>query len=129
MVTMILFREKEDDKKEKQREKQNTETTVNIDFAEGTTVADALEQKDELRELGNQFAKKLEYAKNLKQFFIGSFELTIDDIDHKWLKDEIGDRMLIRKEEATAQNFKAICKFMSKHNDIFAEMMDHFGDS
>ena len=61
---MILFREKEDDKTEKQREN-NMDTTVNIDFAKGTTVADALEQKDELRKLGNQFAKKLEYTKNL----------------------------------------------------------------
>jgi len=55
--------------------------------------------------------------------------LTIDDTDRKWLKDEIEDRMLIRKEEATAQYFKAICKFVSKHSDSFAEMMDHFGDS
>ena len=37
--------------------------------------------------------------------------------------------MLIRKEEATAQSFNAICKFMSKHNDDFAEMMEHFGSS
>ena len=72
---------------------------------------------------------QLKYAKNLKQFFIGTFELTIDDTDRKWLKDEIEDRMLIRKEEATAQDFKSVCKFMSKHNDIFAEMMDHFGES
>ena len=92
-------------------------------------MADAHEEQELLRQIGNKFPTKFKYAKKLKQFFIGSFELTIDDIDHKWLKDEIEDRMLIRKEEATAQNFKAICKFMSKHNDIFAEMMDHFGDS
>jgi hypothetical protein len=41
---MILYREKEDDKPEKQRKK-NMDTTVNVDFAKGTTVADALEQK------------------------------------------------------------------------------------
>ena len=31
-ITMILYREKEDDKSEKQRDKQSTETPVNIDF-------------------------------------------------------------------------------------------------
>ena len=52
MVTMILFREKEDDKKEKQRTKENRsaipreiETPVNIDFPKGTTVAEANEEK------------------------------------------------------------------------------------
>ena len=55
--------------------------------------------------------------------------MTIDDTDRKWLTDEIEDRMLIRKEEATAQDFKAICKLMSKHNVIFEEMMSRFGDS
>ena len=54
MVTMILYREKEDDKKEKQREKgkqlgntaTSVETPVNIDFPKGTTVADAKEEKE-----------------------------------------------------------------------------------
>ena len=82
-----------------------------------------------MRKLGNQFPTKLKYAKNLKQFFIGTFELTIDDTDRKWLTDEIEDRMLIRKEEATAQYFKAICKYMSERNVIFEEMMSRFGDS
>ena len=86
MVTMILYREKEDDKAEKQREKQKLDTPVNIDFPKGTTVADAKEEKEELRKTGNQFASKLRYAKNLKQFYIGSFELKIDDTDKKWLK-------------------------------------------
>jgi hypothetical protein len=94
MVTMILYREKEDDKKEKQREKgkqlgntaTSVETPVNIDFPKGTTVADAKEEKEELRKTGNQFASRLRYAGNLKQFYIGSFELKIDDTDVKWLK-------------------------------------------
>ena len=37
--------------------------------------------------------------------------------------------MLIRKEEATAEYFKAVCKFMSKHNVVFAHLMDTTGDS
>ena len=37
--------------------------------------------------------------------------------------------MLIRKDEAAAEDFKAICKFMSKHNVIFAHLMDTTGDS
>ena len=129
MVTMILYREKEDDKAGKQREKQKLDTPVNIDFPKGTTVADAKEEKEELRKTGNQFASKLRYAKNLKQFYIGSFELKIDDTDKKWLKNEIEDRMLIRKEEATAEYFKAVCKFMGKHNVVFAHLMDSTGES
>ena len=76
MVTMILYREKEEDpKKETQKEKTSIDTPVNIDFPKGTTVADAQEEKEILRKTGNQFASKLRYAKNLKQFYIGSFEL------------------------------------------------------
>ena len=65
----------------------------------------------------------------MKQFYIGSFELKIDDTDKKWLKNEIEDRMLIRKDEATAEDFKAVCKFMSEHNVVFAHLMDTTGDS
>ena len=110
-------------------DKQSTETPVNIDFPKGTTVADAHEEQELLRQIGNKFPTKFKYAKNMKQFYIGAFELTIDDTDRKWLTDEIEDRMLTRKEEATAEDFKAICKFMSKHNEIFAEMMERFGES
>ena len=69
-------------------------------------------KKEELRKTGNQCASKLRYAQNLKQFYIGSFELKIDDTDVKWLKKEIEDRMLIRKDEATAEDFKAVCNFI-----------------
>ena len=45
MVTMILFREKEEDpKKEKQKEKEVEEIPVHIDFEKGTTVAEAKSQ-------------------------------------------------------------------------------------
>ena len=88
MVTMILFREKEDDKKEKQRTKENKaaipteiETPVNIDFPKGTTVEEANEEKDLLRQTGNKFAAKFKYSKNLKQFYIGEFELRLDEAD------------------------------------------------
>ncbi len=37
--------------------------------------------------------------------------------------------MLIRKDEATASDFKADCKFMSKHNVVFAHLADTTGDS
>ncbi len=73
-------------------------------------VADASEQKEELRHIGNQFPTKLKYAKNATHCYIGEFDLTVDDTDRKWLKDEIEDRMLIRKEKATAENLRAICK-------------------
>ncbi len=60
---MILFREKEDDKSEELRDKQIMATSVNIDFPKGTTVAAALEQKEELRQIGNACPTKLKYAK------------------------------------------------------------------
>ncbi len=41
MVTMILFREKESDKAEKQREKQDREIPVNMEFDEGATGQEA----------------------------------------------------------------------------------------
>ena len=37
--------------------------------------------------------------------------------------------MLIRKDEATAEDFKAVCKFMSKHNVVSAHLMDSTGES
>ena len=126
-LTIILYREKESDKAEKQRDKQSTETTVNIDFAKGTTVEDAHEEQELLRQIGDTFPAKMKY--NVKQFYIGDFNLTIDDTDRKWLKDEMEDRMLMRKEEATAEKFRSFCKFMSKHNENFSEMMERFGDS
>ena len=80
MVTMILFREKEDEKKEKQRTKENKsaipreiETPVNIEFPKGTTAEEANEEKDLLRQTGNKFAAKFKYPKNLKQFYIGEY--------------------------------------------------------
>jgi hypothetical protein len=65
-ITMILYREKESDKDEKQRDKQSTETPVNIDFPKGTTVADAHEEQELLRQIGDTFPAKMKY--NLKQF-------------------------------------------------------------
>ena len=88
---------------------------------------DAHEEQELLRQIGDTFPAKMKY--NLKQFYIGDFNMTIDDTDRKWLKDEMEDRMLIRKEEATAEKFRSLCKFMSKHSDTFNEMMERFGDS
>ena len=43
--------------------------------------------------------------KNLKQFYIGQFELRIDETDLKWLKTEVEDIMLIRNDELTKKPF------------------------
>ncbi len=88
---------------------------------------DGREEQELLRQIGDTFPAKMKY--NLQQFYIGDFNLTMDDTDRKWLKDETEDRMLIRKEEATAEKFRTFCKFMSKHTEMFKEMMDRFGDS
>ncbi len=80
-VTMILFREKEDEQAEKLRDKKSTDTPVHVDFPKGTSVADALEQKEELRQIGNILTTKLRCAKNLIQGFIGTFALSVDEAE------------------------------------------------
>jgi hypothetical protein len=49
--------------------------------------------------------------KNLRQFYIGQFEVRVDDADLQWLKNDIEDRMLMRGEEGTGQEFSDTCKF------------------
>ncbi len=44
----------------------------------------------------------MRYAKNLKQIYIGQFELGLDEGDLSYLENEVEDRMLIRKNEETA---------------------------
>ena len=55
MVTMLLHKEKEDEKAEKLREKTGTDIPVHVDFPKGTSVASALEQQEDLREIGYKF--------------------------------------------------------------------------
>ncbi len=72
---------------------------------------------------------KNRHLKSLKHFYIGQFELRIDESDLKWLKDEIEDHMLIRNEELTSHTFYETIRFRSKHNVVFAHLMDSTGDS
>ena len=48
---------------------------------------------------------KDKHMKNLKQFYIGQFELNVDDTDLKWLKEEVEDQILIRNDELTRKTF------------------------
>ena len=98
-VTVILFREK--DEYDPKKQKQDNDTTVNIRFAKGTTVADALEQKGELRKLGNALPKKIKYAKNLMQFYTGAFDLNVDEATVSYLRDEVSEMMLLRSDDET----------------------------
>ncbi len=75
-LTIIPYREKESDKAEKQRHKQSTATTVNIDFPEGAKVEDAREEQELLRQIGGTFPPKMKY--NLEQFCIRDFNFAID---------------------------------------------------
>ena len=89
-------------------------------FCEGTSVKEALSEtrKRELSAKAEAVAQdtvdttgrglhfrrqevtsKTRHMKNLKQFYIGQFELIIDDADVKWLKEELEDKMLIRNDE------------------------------
>ena len=152
MVTMILSREKEaDPKKEMLKEKEVEETPVHIDFEKGTTAGEAKSQTKHIIELGAKveaFAQdtvvvkgrgrnykktitpsKDKHLKNLKQFYIGQFELKVDETDLKWLKDEVEDQMLIRNDELTRKTFYETTKFLSKHNVVFAHLMDTTGES
>ena len=109
---MILFREK--DEYDPKKQKQNNDTTVNIKIATGTTVADALEQKDELRKLGNALPKKIKYTKNLMQFYTGAFDLTVDEATVSYLRDEVSEMMLLRSDEATKQEFVKTIEILEK---------------
>ena len=152
MVTMILYREKEaDPKKEKQKEDEVGEIPVHIDFEKGTSAADAKIITKHIIKLGENIEKdaqatvvttgrgrnykktitpsKDKHLKNLKQFYIGQFELKVDETDLKWLKDEVEDQMLIRNDELTRKTFYETTKFLSKHNVVFAHLMDTTGDS
>jgi hypothetical protein len=45
------------------------------------------------------------------------------------LKNEVEDRMLIRKESETAKQFYDTTRLLKKHNVVFAHLMDTTGDS
>jgi hypothetical protein len=150
MITMILFREKEADPKAEKR-KSDRETTVNIDFREGVTVDRAQEIKKSVRQAaakvvdasqdevvvtgrGRNIKKEVKESKtrhmrDLKQFYIGQFEARVTRDELKWLQDDVGERMLIRKEEATGADFRKVCNWLRKENVIFANLMDSTGDS
>ena len=102
---------------------------MNVDFPRGTTVAEAKEEQELLRQTGNKFATKFKYSKNLQQFYIGEFELRLDEADLSYLKNDVEDRMLIRKEPETAKQFYDTTRLLNKHNVAFAHLMDTTGDS
>ena len=125
MITLLLFREKEvDDKK-----KSDQDITVNIDFREGTTTAEALAIKKNIREAGAKGTKKMKHLQGLEQFYYGDFEARVTKADLKWLKEDVTERMLLRKDELTKEAFFKLCKWLRKRNSIFDDMMDRFGDS
>ena len=126
MLTLMLFREKEDgdDKKDNDQD-----MTVNIDFAEGTTTSEALAIKKNIRKTGAKDTKKLKHLQGLKQFYYGDFEVRVTKADIAWLKEDVTERMLFRMEDPAQATFHKLCKWLRKRNSIFDEMMDYFGDS
>ena len=151
MVTVILFREKESEKAEKQREAKGAEVPVNIDFDKGTTVPEANAIKKKVRAAGAKVTdaaqdeivktgrgrnaktevrhSKLRHVKDLRQFYIGEFELRLDGADLSWQKNDVEDSMLIRKEPEASEGFRKACKLLRAHNVVFAHLMDSTGDS
>ena len=45
------------------------------------------------------------------------------------MKNDVEDRMLIRKEPETAKDFYATTRLLKKHNVVFEHLMDTTGDS
>ncbi len=88
-----------------------------MDFPKGTSVASAMEQQEDLRQVGDAFLAggatvqrtvniwgrdkrnikntvRFRYAKNLNQFYIGQFQLRFDESGFSWLTNEVEDLML-----------------------------------
>ena len=102
-----------------------------FDFAKGTTVEDAHEEQELLRQIGDTFPAKMKY--NLKQFYIRDFNLTIDDTDRKWLKDEMEDRTgvkVIRAFVPLAEMFgyATSLRSMTQGRAAYAMEFDHYAD-
>ena len=70
MIKVILFRDKDDEPKDE-------EIPVIIDFRPGTTTAQALETRRNVRQTG----AKARHYKGLKQFYIGDFEVRANRAD------------------------------------------------
>ena len=45
------------------------------------------------------------------------------------MRSDIEDRMLIRKEPETSEDFRKTCKLLKAHNVVVAHLMDSTGDS
>ena len=71
----------------------------------------------------------MKHLQGLEQFYYGDFEARVTKADLKWLKEDVTERMLLRKDELTKEAFFKLCKWLRKRNSIFDDMMDRFGES
>ena len=97
-------------------------------------VVDASQDEVVVTGRGRSYKKEVKpsqtrHMRDLKQFYIGQFEARVTRDELKWLQDDVGERMLIRKEEATGADFRKVCNWLRKENVIFANLMDSTGDS
>ena len=55
--------------------------------------------------------------------------MRLDGADLSSLKNNIENRMLIRKEPETSEDFRQACKLSKPHNVVFAHLIGSTGDS
>ena len=102
MVKVILFKNKD------QPGGNDDDVPVNVEFAPGTSVAQALETKSKLR----RDAKKLKSAQGLTQLFVGDFEVKATTADTKYLQGEAVNKMLKRDYDGTQEDFRRVATFL-----------------
>ena len=71
----------------------------------------------------------MKHLQGLKQFYYGDFEVRVTKADIAWLKEDVTERMLFRKEDPTQATFHKLCKWLRKRNAVVDEMRDYFGSS
>ena len=116
MVTLLLFREKDaEPKQEAQHAKQPITESVDgpTKEAKQKTVKDSVVAVRKQKKIGN-----------LRQFYIGQFELRVNGEEENRLT-KITDKLI----ELGEPDFKTTTKFLVRNNLVFAHLMDSVGDS
>ena len=118
MVTMILLREKDEDPKlEAQHAKK--EITVNV-------IAPNLAEKRKIENTAKSDIRKQKKAGNLRQFYIGQFELRLNGEEQIYI-ESIENKLITRNDNA--EDFGKTAKLLVRSNAVFAHLMDSVGNS
>ena len=118
-ATMILFKQHDAGDK-------NEEVTVNVEtHSKAAKEALIKKFKDENKEKYDKTTKTRQRKHgDLRQFYIGTFDLKLDPIEYAWLNDNV-DRM-IRRERDNG-DFKKAWMLLSSQSVVFSDLMDSTG--